>query len=272
VYKLTKPDRIEINASFFDGKSREQFAAMSPHLAHPALRALFSRLATSVYEAAARGGEVPSVLDLGAGDGSSSVVFLEQGAAVTAVDASAEQIRRLRQSGIAPERLAIRQQSVEDYLRENLRTHDVIVASSFLHHVPDYLALVTAMAGLAGPHGQILLFQDPLRYDTQGKFTRGFDILSYAFWRMCQPDFFGGVRRRLRRMRGIYLDNCPQDNVEYHVTRNGVDQDAIAARLRELGFKVETVRYWSQQSAVFQWLGTWARLENCFGIVARREG
>jgi SAM-dependent methyltransferase len=271
VCKLTKPDRIEINSSFFDGVSREQFTAISPHLAHPTLRALWSRLAVSAYQTAARDAEVPSVLDLGAGDGSSSLVFLEQGAAVTAVDASAEQLRRLCQSGLAPERLAIRQQSVEDYLRENRRTHDIIVASSFLHHVPDYLALVTSMAGLAAPHGQILLFQDPLRYDTQGRFTRSFDILSYAFWRMFQPDFLGGVKRRLRRMRGIYLEDCPQDNVEYHVTRNGVDQDAIAALLREFGFKVEIIRYWSQQSALFQSLGTWAQLENCFGIVARRE-
>ena len=33
------------------------------------------------------------------------------------------------------------------------------------------------------------------------------------------------------------------DNAEYHVTRNGVDQDAIYGLFRELGFDCSIVRY-----------------------------
>src|ERR1700683_427805 len=102
------------------------------------------------------------------------------------------------------------------------------------------------MTHILAPGGQIFLFQDPMRYDSVHPITRISDVLSYGFWRMFQPDFFGGVKRRLRRMRGVYFDDCPQDNIEYHVTRNGVDQDAIASLLTGLGFTVDIIRYWSQ--------------------------
>ncbi|HEY4363756.1 MAG TPA: class I SAM-dependent methyltransferase [Bryobacteraceae bacterium] len=270
---MAKADRLAINSSYFDGLSAHQFASGSPHMAHASLRALWRQLVRSVYSAAADNINVPKVLDLGAGDGFASLAFLEQGASVTAVDSSVEPLRRLWQYGAGSNRLTIREQSVEDYLQENHGKFDIAVASSLLHHVPDYLAVVSKMAALTEQRGQILLFQDPLRYDTQGYFTRGFAFISYFFWRMLQPDLGGGIRRRLRRMRGVYLDDCPQDQVEYHVVRNGVDQDAIVNLLRARGFEVKIIQYWSQQSGLFQALGTRLGLTNSFAIHATlRDG
>jgi hypothetical protein len=55
------------------------------------------------------------------------------------------------------------------------------------------------------------------------------------------------------------------------VPRNGVDQDAIVALLCDNGFVTELITYWSQQSAVFQAMGEWLQLENCFAVHARRS-
>ncbi len=261
-----------MNSALFNEWSSQQFVRSSPHIAHAPLRALWEQIAEAAYERSRRSGQVPSVLDLGAGDGFSSLPFLKRGAFVTAVDCSVGP--RLRIQGLAPRRdcLTILQESVETFLKRNGKRYDIVIASSFLHHVPDYLTLVSEIADVLTASGEVLFFQDPLRYDTQPILTRLFDVFGYAAWRLSQPDAFGGMKRRFRRMRGIYFEDCPQDNVEYHVTRNGVDQDAIAALLGDKGFTVQVIRYWSQQSGLFQSMGAWLRLQNSFGICASRGG
>jgi hypothetical protein len=84
---------------------------------------------------------------------------------------------------------------------------------------------------------------------------------------MFQGDLWGGVKRRLRRSRGV-LDDSPLDNAEYHVIRYGVDQDAITALLTAIGFECEIIRYFSTQSRVFQQLGAALGVKNTFAIIA----
>ena len=186
---MTETDRTQINSTFFNGISAAQFSAGSPHIAHPSLRALWCQLALSVYKAAVRNADVPAVLDLGAGDGFSSLVFLEQGASVTAVDTSVEPLRRLQRLKIGTDSLTIHQQSVEDYIRENSRRFDIVVASSFLHHVPDYLAPSREYGGLNDARLHSLIPR-PLRYDAgmaePGVWLPKLRIL----WRIFQPDVF----------------------------------------------------------------------------------
>lgn len=76
----------------------------------------------------------------------------------------------------------------------------------------------------------------------------------------------------MRRSRGVFLEECPEDNIEYHVTRNGVDQVAIADLLRESGFECETVKYFSTQSRLFQAIGDLLGVKNTFAMIAKRKG
>ena len=89
--------------------------------------------------------------------------------------------------------------------------------------------------------------------------------------RAFKGDLIGGAKRRFRRARGIYLENSSHDNAEYHVTRNGVDQDAIVHLLRLEGFDCELIRYCSTQSSLFQWLGSVLRIENTFCVIAQKK-
>jgi hypothetical protein len=100
--------------------------------------------------------------------------------------------------------------------------------------------------------------------------SRWFHRVAYFSWRVFQGDFFGGVSRALRRARGIYLDDCPADNTEYHVVRNGVDQDEIVALLSTKGFECKIVRYFSTQGSLFQPVGVALGFENTFSVIARR--
>ncbi|MEX2092023.1 MAG: class I SAM-dependent methyltransferase [Pirellulales bacterium] len=257
------------NREVYNSGWTEIFVEGAPHLKHASLRALFARLIRQVYGRAAEHTSAPRVLDIGAGEGSVTRQLLELGARVTAVDVSSSQLAELdRKCEQFGDRLETHCGDVCEVLAQLDGPFDFVVASACLHHVPDYVGVIRDAIKLLTPAGQFLSFQDPLRYDSVSRFTRAFDELSYLQWRVFQGDLWGGLKRRLRRSRGV-LDDSPLDNAEYHVFRGGVDQDAIAALLTAAGFECDVIRYFSTQSRVFQPLGTVLGVNNTFAIVAR---
>jgi SAM-dependent methyltransferase len=251
------------SAAYLDG---------APHARHPSLRALFAELLIRVFASARERSESPRVLDLGAGEGFATLTCLELGARVTAVDTSAIQLASLRREGERfGESLEVRCEDVSTVLRTTGDEYDIVVASSFLHHVPDYLGLLAQAVAVLGPRGQILTFQDPLRYDSVGTLPQLFCDLAYMSWRFKQGDVVGGLRRRLRRRRGLYLADSVHDNAEYHVTRNGVDQGAICRLLGGKDMEAYIVPYFSTQSPSFQKLGSVLGVRNTFAVVAQRR-
>ncbi len=130
--------------------------------------------------------------------------------------------------------------------------------------------MIRQAVALLTPHGQFFSFQDPLRYDSISKSTYWFSSLGYLWWRIFKGDVVGGLRRRFRRGRGIYLDEEPSDNAEYHVTRNGVDQDAIRGFFDGQGFDCEVIPYFSTHSRLFQPIGSAMGVKNTFAVIARK--
>lgn len=262
----------QANAALYDSVTAGEYRRGAPHLKHAVLGKLFAELAGEVYQYAAQWAPAPKVLDLGAADGTASALFLELGAEVTAVDVSQKQLEALRaREHRQGERLQLRCQSAQAVLEEEGPSYDVVMATSFLHHIPDYLGLVAGAVRRLTRQGQFFFFQDPLRYDSLPRPTLAFSQGVYYMWRLWQPDRLGGLKRWLRRQRGVYLPHCVEDNVEYHGIRNGVDQEALTALLRGQGFDCRLVRYFSTQSALFQALGSRLGLENTFALIARRR-
>jgi hypothetical protein len=126
-----------------------------------------------------------------------------------------------------------------------------------------------SVALLARP-GCLFTFQDPLRYDSLGWKAHRFDRMAYFWWRAFQGNYWRGLKTRARRLRGRYRDDLAEDTAEYHVVRNGVDQEAIARLLEGGGLKCEIRRYWSTQSGLFQALGQTLGLVNTFAVVAEK--
>ena len=194
------------NAAAYDVESTRDYIDGAPHIKHVSLRTLYAKLLTDVYEYAAQYSPSPQVLDLGAGEGSVTLPLLELGARVTAIDLSSSQLETLgRRCERFRDRLELRCEDVNETLRARSQQYDVIVANSFLHHIPDYLGLIREATGLLGSSGQFFSFQDPLRYDTLGKPSKAFCDLAYFSWRIFKGDVWGGLRRRIRRSRGVYL-------------------------------------------------------------------
>jgi SAM-dependent methyltransferase len=259
------------NASAYDAGSNREYIDGAPHIKHAALRKLYGKLVVEVFDRARTRQAIPKVLDLGAGEGSVTLPFLQLGAEVTAVDISRRQLDALREKCKEYHgRLTTRCEDIHETLKDESAAYDIIVANSFLHHVPDYLGMIREAAGRLTAGGQFFSFQDPLKYDTVGPLSTAFCQAAYYSWRIFRGDLIGGFQRRLRRARGIYLDDSPHDNAEYHATRGGVDQTAVCELLQSLGFDFRFIPYYSTQSRLFQPIGTALGVRNTFAVVARK--
>jgi SAM-dependent methyltransferase len=260
------------NAAMFERQDATAYIAGAPHLKHPSLRSLYENLMMRVFTSAKSNSDTPTILDLGAGEGSATIRFLELGARVTAVDISETQLRDLRRRCARyGDRLRVHCEEIEATMLRETGAYDVVVMNSFIHHIPDYLAAIGNLLPLLKPRGQFFSFQDPLRYDTLERRSYIFSQLAYFSWRMCQGNLWRGLKTRLRRIRGVYIAGSPEDDAEYHVTRNGVDHAAIARLLESEHFHCNVVRYFSTQSASLQRIGASLSLENTFSIIAQRQ-
>lgn len=268
-------DRIagRANVTVYEDLDSADYLDGAPHLKHATIRALYSRLADEAMMRTG-GGAVCRVLDLGAGEGSATLQFLSAGAQVTAVDSSARQLRALEhRAGPYRSSLRVRHGDVFEVLaaeRTVRAQYDIVVANSFLHHIPDYSRVIQEATALLSPQGVFFSFQDLLRFSSIGLFARAFSNLAYFSWRVARPDAVRGIGRRLRRLAGIYYEDSAEDNAEYHVVRDGVDQDAIRRQLEAAGMEVRVERYYSTQSPMWQSLGDRLGVQNTFAIMAQR--
>ncbi|MCI0841982.1 MAG: class I SAM-dependent methyltransferase [Chloroflexi bacterium] len=267
------------NSVVYDSEATRDYIDGAPHVKHASLRALYGSLVVGIYDRSLKHtatSEVPQVLDLGAGEGSATLPFLELGARVTAVDVSESMLAALKEKCTAyAGMLEAECRDVFDmlhHMRDTGRKFDVVVANSFLHHVPDYLALTRDAVAVLSPHGQFFSFQEPLWHDSLGPFARRFSNVAYLAWRVFKADKLGGFKRRRRRSRGLYLEDCPEDNAEYHAVREGIDQNAMMDLFKESGLDYQMVRYFSTQSRLFQFIGSSLGMKNTFAIISGNTG
>jgi SAM-dependent methyltransferase len=262
------------NRAFYDRATAREYIDGAPHIKHASLKRLYAKLILDLFNHARTRRPVPRILDLGAGEGSVTLPFLELGARVTAVDISRRQLDDLlKRAKHHADRLTVRCEDVVAMTAAGngeADPYDIIVANSFLHHIPDYLSLIRNLMGRLAPNGQFFSFQDPMRTDSIGRGTRLFSLAAYGTWRFCKSDVWGGLRRRLRRSKGIYIAGDPHDETEYHAVRSGVDQEAIDSLFRQQGYLCRVVRYFSTQSRLWQPAGALLNLENTFAIIARK--
>jgi SAM-dependent methyltransferase len=272
-----KPHTIaaEANKAMYDSKRKADIASAAGHLRHAMLKSLFGELLTSIYNSVARHSARPTVLDLGAGEGTATLPLLKLGAIVSAVDISKDQLNALQvKCADYSEGLEVLCGDALDIVREMQaqgKRYDIVVAISFLHHIPDYLGLIQQAATLLKDNGCFFSFQDPLRYDTISKIERMFSIFSFLSWRIFQGNVIGGVQRRIRRSKGVYLDDCIEDNYEYHVVRNGVDQNAIRRLFEDLGLECKIICYFSTISRFWQAIGAKLGIRSSFAVIAGNQ-
>ena len=166
------------------------------------------------------------VLEVGAGHGGFTEPALALGCEVTAVDMSGPSIEELRRRfGTNPKLRAI--YDPECTLGDVDCDYTLLMFVSVLHHIPDYMSFLKKASQRIATGGALLTLQDPPCY-SRHRLAHRAEQTAYFTWRLTQGDYVGrAARTRLRRMRGIFDEKNPSDMVEYHVIRNGVDEEAI---------------------------------------------
>lgn len=238
----------------------------SPHLKHPALRRHIVTTVVETVRASAPRGRRPRVLEVGAGHGSLTAELVAAGAEVVVTEMSVHSAERLRRRFDGDGAVTV----VHDPTGELAVSGDVdaVVYVSVLHHIPDYLAAVRRAAQLIRPGGALVSFQDPLWYPRRSRASLLAAKAVYLAWRLTQGEVRRGIATTIRRLRGVYDESIPSDMVEYHVVRQGVDEQALLEDLGGRFAEVRLVPYWSTQSTWGQRFGDRLLAANTFGLVA----
>jgi SAM-dependent methyltransferase len=238
----------------------------SPHLRRP----LYERLVTTIRQqlmSLAQAGLPLTVLEFGAGHGGFTEPALAFGCEVTAVEMSQASIVELQQRFGQNSSFSASYDPDGDLVGFS-GSYSLVLYVSVLHHIPDYMASLDRATKYLLPGGSLISLQDPLWYDRVPRRALGLNFLGYALWRVRQGDIGRALTTRVRRMRGVFDESNPADMVEYHVVRNGVDEEAILELCQSRFDDAHLHRYWSNQSPQIQWLGDRLHLTNTFGVVA----
>jgi SAM-dependent methyltransferase len=248
--------------------SGHDYRTGSPHLMHWQLQQRLIAELRNVLDTLQARNLAWSVLDVGAGHGSFAEPLLAYGCTVTATEMSRPSVDLLRARYGSNDRFSVALD--EDGSMRSLagQKFSVVLFASVLHHIPDYEAATVAAASRLREGGALITFQDPLWYPTLSGPNVLLSHAAYLWWRLGQGNYLRGLSTRWRRLRGRYDERSVSDMVEYHVVRQGVNQQRIREVLSPLFGKVDVFKYWSTQSAVGQRIGEAIKAENTFGVVA----
>lgn len=242
----------------------------SPHLRHAALRQrIDERIAGVVRDVKRRQGHC-TALEIGAGHGSFTDTVLAAGGSATITEMSKASADYLAEKFCDNSAVRVLYDTDGNApFRENAQ-YDVILLISVIHHIPDYLDVITRLCDtVLRTGGAVVTFQDPLWYPRQTRWARALSWGSYFAWRLTQGELRRGLATRWRRLRGNYSETEPSDLVEYHVVRDGVDDSVLHDLFQERFKDVEIDRYFSTQSPRIHAIGEKHLPANTFGILAQ---
>jgi SAM-dependent methyltransferase len=247
---------------------RHDYVSGSPHLKHAQLRdRLLAVLDAAIATSPGRRRRI-EVLEVGAGHGFFTTHLRENGARVTLTEMSRPSARHLTRAFADDPDVEVVYDADGQWAFDTTRTFDAVVCLSVLHHIPDYLTAVSRFADITRPGGVFVSWQDPLWYSRLPKAQRFAAQVAYYSWRTRQGDVRRALATMSRRMRSVLDPGNPSDMVEYHVVRDGVDEDAVESLLASRYERVDTERYWSTQSAWWQSWGDARDYASTFGLVA----
>lgn len=263
---MAKP-AANIQGTFYD--EHQDYTVGSPHLRHRRLNASLMALVFEAVDRAVVSGLPAEVLEVGGGDGGITEPLLAAGIAVTSTDMSSASIAAMERRFACNDRFRAVHDSDGSLTMLGDSRFSVILFASVLHHIPDYLgAISSALDAHLRPGGSLVSIQDPLWYPRMSNVVRRASSAAYLSWRIFRGGFAQGLRTRVRRATKGLSESEPGDAVEYHVVRDGVDEEAISDLLRSSFDRVDVHPYWSTQGSPQQRLGEIANAANTFAALA----
>lgn len=133
------------------------------------------------------------------------------------------------------------------FLKSTPAKYDIIVFSSALHHIENYMAVLTLAYEALAPGGIIMTIYDPTLVSGRKSGTRMFLFLDYLTFKLRKQtsDLIPGVARRIKRTirgrnpqeGGEIADESLGFLAEYHLTR-GIDDHELVRGMVQRGAEV----------------------------------
>lgn len=210
----------------------------------------------------------PRTLDACGGTGNVSELLARRGISTTVADISPEMLSvweaKASQLGVVNETVVAR---IDDFLTEDERLWDLIVFSSALHHMDDYVEVAGLAADRLAPGGVVVTVHDPTPPSgATVSILRRFDyLLSLALDPRALLAAFGR-KSRARRKDGVNVGAI----AERHVA-GGVDDEAVIRRFEQGGLEVvEHRRYADERYRLTESILRAMRLTTTFHLIARK--
>jgi phospholipid N-methyltransferase len=239
----------------------------SPHLRHSGLNAFLIDSIIKTFGPSE--GSDKSVLEVGAGDGSLTKSLLAHGYRVVATEMSEASAERLASLFGGHDRFEVLYDPTGELSVIEGRRFDSLLFASVLHHIPDYLGIISLLVNShLNAGGALVSVQDPLWYPRVPRRVRFATEAAFVSWRLTQGNLGQGLKTRLSRLGRGPGETTPGDLIEYHVVRNGVNERAIARLLSTRFQNVRIETYWSTQGSLQQSLGEAANIKNTFSVFA----
>jgi SAM-dependent methyltransferase len=246
------------------------YARGSPHLKHPSLSAMIMSSLDEVISSLGTDNPL-EILEVGAGHGTFTAALVSLGANVTVTEMSKDSATYLSSEFENSTSVEVVYDPDGSWAFRTDQTFDAVICVSVLHHIPDYLAATERYCELIRPGGSFVSWQDPLLYSGVEVRQRRAAVLSYYLWRVTQGGWLRALNTASRRVRGVLDETKLADMVEYHVVRDGVDEQAISSLLTGQFDSVSVRKYWSTQASWLQSLGERRGYKTTFGIVAEHR-
>lgn len=206
------------------------------------------------------------IVDIGAGTGNLSLKFLEAGCRVISIDISSEMLSRLESK--IPAEHASRSELIQgdaESIVPTLPPFDGVCFSSVLHHIYDYVDLVSQMTRRLNPGGFFFDIHDPLIQKPKSK-TR------FALHRILGR-FDEWLYRQNMGINGVDLEAFPDDTIaEFHQSNSTFSHQKLMATIEDDGLSLEHFEtYTSRRYGLCGWLASEViGSENSFALIGRK--
>lgn len=207
-----------------------------------------------------------TVLDVGAGTGNLTIKLLEEGFEnITCLDLSKEMMNKLREKvKDYDHNIKFVVSDCDTFLKENNSTFDVVLMSSVLHHLPDYVESLELIKGALDKKAIVYITHEPLpkpkKISTTIKLLLKIDFIAYH------------IRYVFLKMIGKlkYL-NLNHEFADFHTGDRAINSQQLKKTfVRDYKLKIE--KYPVAKFAITAFLLDKLGYSNCFELVVIKNG
>lgn len=212
------------------------------------------------------------ILDLGCGTGFiTTKLYKNDDFEIEAVDIAENMTQVLKKKIQNASNVHVHVREASEFLRDSIASHkqyDLIIFSTFLHHLYDYLKIVRQGIELLAPDGYVYILNEPV------KKINLLEIIDTFFHRLLfsPRGLHHSIINALFLNRNPGMPNYNKAIAEYHFYRGGIDLNAVLQLLREHNVRILHTRRYALTNfkLSFQLSRVFKRFQNHVALIGKK--